>query len=98
MEFEKMVWKLLKKIPRGKVTTYKIIAIKLNSKAYRAVGLACKNNPYTEKVPCHRVVKSSGNISGYSKGMKIKKRLLKNEGIKIRGNKIVRLKDVLFRF
>ena len=56
MNFNEKVWQLTKKIPKGKVTTYKLIAQKLKTKAYRAVGQALKRNPHAPKVPCHRVV------------------------------------------
>ena len=46
MDFEERVWKLMERIPKGRVTTYSRIAKKLDSKAYRAVGNACRRNPY----------------------------------------------------
>jgi O-6-methylguanine DNA methyltransferase len=46
-------------------TTYGQIARKLNTKAYRAVGNACRKNPYAPRVPCHRVVRSDGTIGGF---------------------------------
>ncbi|MEM2989175.1 MAG: MGMT family protein, partial [Candidatus Bathyarchaeia archaeon] len=45
MGFDESVWALIERIPRGRVTTYKIIAERLGSKAYRAVGNACRRNP-----------------------------------------------------
>jgi len=96
--FNERVLALTKKIPKGKVTTYKIIAKKLNSKAYRAVGTALKNNPYAPKVPCHRVINSNGKIGSY-KGKpdsKEKIKLLRKEGIKIENNE-VDLKKFLFK-
>ncbi|MEK6856540.1 MAG: MGMT family protein, partial [Nanoarchaeota archaeon] len=58
------VYGLCKKIPEGKISTYREIGKKLNTKAYRAVGQALKRNPYAPNVPCHRVVSSSGKIGG----------------------------------
>ncbi len=58
-EFQKKVYEIVKKVPRGKTTTYKAIAEKLNSSP-RAVGQALKVNPYAPKVPCHRVIMSNG--------------------------------------
>lgn len=95
--FNEKVWNLTKKIPKGKVTTYKIIGKKLKTKAYRAVGNALNKNPYWPKVPCHRVVKSNGEIGGFSRGIKEKIKLLKKEGIEIKQRKID-LKRCLFRF
>jgi len=91
MNFNEEVWALTKKIPRGKVSTYKEIAKALNTKAYRAVGTALKKNPHAPKVPCHRVINSNGSIGAYKgkKNSKEKIKLLKKEGIKIKNNKII---------
>ena len=56
MRFNEKVYNLCRKIPKGKITTYKIIAEALNTRAYRQVGKALRNNPRPLKVPCHRVV------------------------------------------
>jgi len=98
MRFDEKVLELTKKIPHGKVTTYKIIAHELNTKAYRAVGNALKRNTQPIVIPCHRVIHSSGHIGGYSRGIKRKIELLKKEGIKIKNNKVVNLHEVLHRF
>jgi methylated-DNA-[protein]-cysteine S-methyltransferase len=83
--FQKRVYKIVKKIPKGKVTSYKAIAMQLNSSP-RAVGQALKVNPYAPRVPCHRVIKSNGEIGGYSgnspKNIKKKIELLREEGYK----------------
>ena len=71
------------KIPKGKVKTYKQVAKAINMpKSARAVANACGKNPYSPKVPCHRVIRSDGSIGGYSApgGSKTKKKLLKKEG------------------
>lgn len=81
-EFQKRVYNLVNKIPKGKVTTYKAIAKKLKSSP-RAVGKALNKNPWPIKIPCHRVIKSDGKIGGYKLGIKKKIELLKKEGIKI---------------
>jgi len=96
MNFNKKVYGLCRKIPKGKISTYKILSKKLNSKAYRAVGNALNKNKSRE-VPCHRVIKSSGKIGGFAKGTKTKIKLLKKEGIIIRNNKID-LKKYLYKF
>ena len=100
MKFDEKVWMLMKKIPCGRVTTYGLIARKLNSQAYRAVGQACKRNPYAPKVPCHRVVESSGKVGNYSGsgGIKRKIQLLKREGIKIKNKRIENFEKVLYKF
>ena len=62
--FNEHCYDLLKKVPKGKVTTYKDLAKALKTKAYRAVGNAMNKNPYPGsrkgQVPCHRVIKSNG--------------------------------------
>jgi len=92
-EFQNKVYKICKKVPKGKVTTYRAIAKKMKTKAYRAVGQALRNNPYAPKVPCHRVIASDGTIGGFSgstKGKNIRKKikLLKKEGILIKNKRI----------
>lgn len=93
--FEHKVYSLCKKIPKGKVSTYKLIAKSINSKAYRAVGNALNKNPYIQIVPCHRVIKSSGEIGGFAKGTNRKIQLLKKEGHKIKNGRLVRLSKSL---
>jgi len=90
--FNEKVWKACKKIPKGKVTTYKHIASKLKTKAYRAVGNALRNNPNAPKTPCHRVIKSNRELGGYCGKLNSKKKalLLKNEGIEIKNNKVLK--------
>lgn len=98
MSFQEKVWKLLEKVPKGRVTTYKIIAEKLGTRAYRAVGTACHNNPYTTKAACHRVITSNGRIGGFRTGVKEKIELLEKEGIEIENNKVKDFEKILFRF
>ncbi|OGK63158.1 hypothetical protein A2334_01985 [Candidatus Roizmanbacteria bacterium RIFOXYB2_FULL_38_10] len=98
-----IVYSLLRQIPRGKVTTYKILANHLHTKAYRAIGQILKKNPHAPLVPCHRVVKSDGSIGGYSgemtgRAITKKRYLLKAEGIFFSGNKVRDFKEVLFLF
>jgi len=103
LNFDEKVWKLMKEIPKGKVTTYGLIAKKLNTKAYRAVGNACLRNPYAPRVPCHRVVRSNGTIGGFggkTSGQNIvnKIRMLQREGVEVRNGRIVDFERVVFRF
>ena len=72
------------KIPKGKVKTYKEVAIAINiPKSARAVANACGKNRYAPKVPCHRVIRSDGTLGGFSAagGINAKKKLLKKEGV-----------------
>ncbi len=83
-KFQIKVWKFLKKIPKGKVKTYKQVAIGIKRpKSARAVANACGKNPYAPQIPCHRVIRSDGGLGGYSGkgGVKTKKTLLKLEGL-----------------
>ncbi|MFH1294496.1 MAG: MGMT family protein [Candidatus Aenigmatarchaeota archaeon] len=94
------VLELLKKIPKGKVTTYKSLAEACNSKGYRAIGQVLKNNPRPDMCPCYKVVRSDGKIGGYSgkdpKNIAKKIELLRNDGIEIVKGRID-LKRYLFR-
>ena len=79
-EFEKKVLRVVSKIPLGEVRTYKWVAEKAGRpKAWRAVANALNKNPFTLFIPCHRVVKSSNKIGGYSLGEGVKKDLINLE-------------------
>lgn len=79
-DFQKRVLKILIKIPYGKTWTYKEIAQELGSKNYtRAIGQAVGHNPISIIIPCHRVVGTNGNLTGYAGGIERKKFLLKFE-------------------
>ena len=84
--FQLKVWNYLKTIPKGKVKTYKEVAIGIKMpKAARAVANACAKNPYAPKIPCHRVIRSDGGLGGYSGpgGIRQKMRILRSEKVKI---------------
>ena len=89
MSYSERVYSLCRKIPKGKVATYKAIARALNSSP-RAVGRALRKNPYAPEVPCHRVIKSDGNIGGFKGSLDNQEKinLLIKEGVEIRNNKI----------
>ncbi len=95
--FNERCYAVLKKIPKGKITTYKEIAKALNSKAYRAVGNAMNKNPHSPLVPCHRVINSNGKLGGFASGLKNKIKMLKKEGIEINNGKII-LDKYLYKF
>ena len=98
--FQDKVYALLKKIPPGKVTTYKILAEQLDMKGYQAIGRACRENPFFPKVPCHRVVNSDGSLGGYQGKKKHprKEQLLRGEGIPINQWKVQDFERYVFRF
>jgi len=88
-EFEKRVYNVVKKIPCGKVLTYKQVAVKLDNAGFaRAVGNALNKNR-DEEVPCHRVIRSDGEVGGYAHGTDKKMVILKKEGIKIKNSSVV---------
>ena len=82
-KFQNKVYEIVKKIPRGKVMSYKEVAEKIGKpRAYRAVGNALnKSASWRTDIPCHRVIRSDGSIGGYRKGIKKKVKLLKNEKV-----------------
>lgn len=86
--FCERVYFLLNKIPKGRVVTYKQIAEKLKSKGYRAVGNCLTKNRNLIKIPCHRVVRSNGEVGGYVLGSLKKEQILRKEGIEIIKGKI----------
>lgn len=96
--FYERCYALLRKVPKGKVTTYGDLARAMGTRAYRAVGTAMNRNPYAPAVPCHRVVSSDGTIGGFAHGTKQKKEMLTQEGIRFDGKKIVDFKKKLFKF
>ncbi|MBK7572132.1 MAG: methylated-DNA--[protein]-cysteine S-methyltransferase [Bacteroidetes bacterium] len=80
-EFQKKVWQSLSNIPFGKTKTYKIQADQFNSpEAIRAIASANGKNPIAIIIPCHRVIGSDGNLTGYAGGLWRKKWLLEHEG------------------
>jgi len=75
--FQSKVWEALEKIPFGETCSYAAIAKKIgNVKAVRAVGAAIGRNPISVMVPCHRVIGSSGDLTGFAGGLDTKKFLL----------------------
>ncbi|WP_420630916.1 methylated-DNA--[protein]-cysteine S-methyltransferase [Candidatus Leptofilum sp.] len=78
--FQQQVWAYLQTIPYGRTTTYGTIAAELgNPKSSRAVGAANGRNPIAIIIPCHRVIGSSGKLTGYASGLKFKEALLSLE-------------------
>ena len=79
--FQREVWELLRKIPRGTTRSYSAIARALGRpRGARAVARACASNPAALVVPCHRVVRETGALGGYRWGLDRKQKLLEREG------------------
>lgn len=88
-EFRQMVWAILCEIPYGEVITYgeiaKKVALKMKKShmASQAIGGAVGHNPISIMIPCHRVVGSNGNLTGYAGGIQTKIKLLELEGVDV---------------
>jgi AraC family transcriptional regulator of adaptative response/methylated-DNA-[protein]-cysteine methyltransferase len=77
--YEVEVWSMLRAIPAGEMTNYGALAAKLGTRDAREVTEAIACNPIAVLVPCHRVIKKDGSISGYRWGVKRKRELLARE-------------------
>lgn len=87
--FQIKVWNALKNISYGQTVTYGFVAQKINSKtSARAVGGAIGHNPIPIIIPCHRVVGTNNNLTGFTGGIDVKIKLLKLEGLDITKYKI----------
>jgi len=99
LTIKKKIYKKLLKIPPGKITTYKELARSVGlENGQRVVGQIMKKNPFPVIIPCHRVVKSNGEIGGYAYGVSIKKSMLVKEGISISKNRIKNFQETFFSF
>lgn len=97
--FERRVYESLKKIPRGRITTYGIVATHLGMRGARAVGNAVAKNPDPSTIPCHRVVRSDGKLGGYAfGGMEKKTEILRGENIVVNDGKVVDFEAKIYRF
>lgn len=99
MNSSEKVYKIVSKIPKGKLLTYKIIAKLAGIKNPRLVGFYLHKNLNPEAIPCRRVVKSDGTLaSGYAfGGAKKQKEILEKEGVEFDSKGRVNLKGFLFR-
>lgn len=80
-QFSQKVWKVMRAIPVGMTISYAQLAKKAGSPAaFRAAGTACGNNLIAPIIPCHRIIKSDGNLGNYGYGVAIKEKLLRLEG------------------
>ena len=79
--FQMRVWNYLQSIPRGEVRSYGEVAAAIGApSATRAVARACATNPVALAIPCHRVIRGSGELGGYRWGLERKRELLEMEG------------------
>ena len=81
-DFKEKIFKVVRKIPKGKTATYKKVAVLAGRpRAWRAVGNVLSKN-FNSEIPCHRVIRSNGKLGGYNRGVSKKKLLLKMEQVK----------------
>jgi AraC family transcriptional regulator of adaptative response/methylated-DNA-[protein]-cysteine methyltransferase len=79
--FQQRVWQALRQIPAGSTASYAEVARRIGEpRAVRAVAQACASNPLAVAIPCHRVVRTDGALSGYRWGVERKRALLQREG------------------
>ncbi len=99
MNLEQRVYKKLLEVPKGKITTYGELANAVGIKnGQRVIGNIMNKNPYPVIVPCHRVVKSDGEIGGYAYGENVKTKMLSDEGVNTLKGKIQDFDKKLYRF
>ena len=96
-QFERDVYVVTFKIPKGRISTYKRIAEKVGKpRAYRAVANALHKNPLSPAVPCHRVVGSDGSFGGPKKGAEWRRDMVKKEGIPIENGRVRMSAKILY--
>lgn len=96
--FDEKFHAVLRKVPRGKVTTYGALAKAVGCpKGGRAVGNAMNKNPSAPQVPCHRVVRSDGKVGGFASGSTTRIKMLEAEGIEVANGKWMKKNKINFR-
>lgn len=91
--FEMQVYAVVRKIRKGRVSTYGAVAKQVGRGTARSVGSALARNPFAPEVPCHRVVRADGSLGGFNgetdgPEMMRKTRLLESEGVEVRDGSI----------
>jgi len=91
--FQRKVFKVAMKVPYGTIETYGNLAKKAGCpNGSRAVGRALSRNPFSLVIPCHRIIRGDGTLGGFSAvgGIKLKRKLLKLEGVNQKFKKVIR--------
>ena len=89
-DFQRRVWAALREVSFGHVRSYAGIASDVDSpRAMRAVGMANGRNPVAIVVPCHRIVEAGGGLGGYTGGIEHKVALLRHEGVRVEGERVL---------
>ncbi len=99
--FAQEVYRALRQVPKGRVTTYKALAEAVDSRAYRAIGQIMRTNPDAPHTPCHRVVSSTGEVGGFmgdtaGKNIQRKIQLLQQEGVGVMQGQVQQFEKLLF--
>jgi methylated-DNA-[protein]-cysteine S-methyltransferase len=95
--FEQKVYEIVRKIPPGRVTTYRAVARALGTNGFRAVGLALSKNPSHLDTPCHRVVGSDGSLKSWAWGVDGKIAALAAEGVCVENGKVADFDSVVLQ-
>ncbi|MBN1329062.1 MAG: methylated-DNA--[protein]-cysteine S-methyltransferase [Candidatus Heimdallarchaeota archaeon] len=96
-EIQKKVLLVEYKIPRGWISTYKLIAIEIGiPNGARVVGNCLAKNPFPIFIPCHRAIKSNGELGGYQGGLTMKQVLLEYEDIKFTDKTKIKINKLYF--
>ena len=99
MNLDKKIYIKLLEVPEGMVTSYLELANAVGLKnGQRVIGNIMNKNKHPVIIPCHRVVKSDGNVGGYAYGENVKTNMLSQEGIEIQDGKIVDIKSKMYKF
>jgi methylated-DNA-[protein]-cysteine S-methyltransferase len=99
LNLQEIIYKKLLEVPSGKVTTYGDLAKAAGIKnGQRVIGQFMNKNPFPLLIPCHRVVRSNGEVGGYAYGEKVKTNLLEKEGLSICDGKILEFKKMVYEF
>ena len=99
MNLNVKVYEKLLEVPEGRITTYKELANAVDLKnGSRVIGNIMKKNLFPILIPCHRVIKSNGEIGGYTNGKKTKFSILFKEGIKIKNGSVLDFKKRKYCF
>jgi len=99
LNLDKQVYIKLLQVPKGQVTSYLELSKAVGLKnGQRVIGKIMNKNKYPIVIPCHRVVKSDGNVGGYAFGQNVKTHILSNEGIIIKNGKIIDFEKKIYKF
>lgn len=91
--FECRVYEALRRVPRGRVTTYAALARAVGIRSARAIGQALRRNPFAPEIPCHRVIASDGTIGGFNgrrEGAEVRRKMLRliEEGVRFEDGRL----------